>query len=73
VNVRAVIAGNYAEYLDWCHEHGINPRGRDVFYATPESLRGRRNLTVVRTGTYAQRDDLAEIGQILRYTALVSG
>jgi len=72
VSVRAVIAGNYREYLDWCREQGITPHDRGVFYATPLSLRGRGNLAVVRTGSWRGRDDLDEIERLLRIADLAS-
>lgn len=62
----AVIAGNYREFTDWCREQGISPRDPGVLYATPESLRGHNDVEVRRTGSWAERDDLADIEDVLR-------
>jgi hypothetical protein len=64
-HMRAVIAGNYKQYVDWCREQEISPRTGDAFYATPESLRGRNEVRTVRTGTWQERDDLREIEETL--------
>jgi len=65
-HMRAVIAGNYRQYVDWFREQEISPRTGDAFYATPESLRGRNDVRTVRTGTWHERDDLREIEALLR-------
>jgi hypothetical protein len=57
----AVIAGNYRQFTDWCREHEVSPHSPQVIYATSQSLRGRRNVKVERTGTWYERDDLREI------------
>lgn len=55
---KAVIAGNYAEYLNYCRKTGINPNDKDVaFYVfSPESLTGKTNFVIVLWGTYYTRD-----------------
>jgi hypothetical protein len=63
----AVIAGSYDQFLHWCREQAVSPHSPDVLYATPESLRGRSDLEVRRVGTWAERRDLAEIENVLRY------
>lgn len=66
----AVVAGNYRQYVTWCRDNGEPLRGGSVFYATVESL-GRVSLgsvsrvEVVRTGTWQERRDLADIEALL--------
>ena len=66
MHMTAVIAGNYRQYYAWCREQGISPRGGGAFYAEPMMLRGRNDVTVVRTGTWYERDDIQEIEAILQ-------
>ncbi len=65
--VRAVIAGNYHQFVSWCRDQGISPGRHDVLYATPERLRGRNDVEVLRVGTWYERDDLREIEDVLRF------
>ena len=65
----AVIAGDFRQYKRWCREHGVHPYGRDAFYATATSVRGRRNLSVARTGSWETRKDLAQIEADLEFIA----
>ena len=64
-HVYAVIAGRYPEYAEWCRERGISPRTGPAFYVTLASLRGRRDVEVVRVGTWPEREDLPEIEEML--------
>lgn len=63
----AVIAGSYVQFVVWCREKGLNPRTGPAFYATANTLAGVRNAEIVRIGTWAKRDDLAEVDDALRY------
>ena len=58
----AVLAGNYREYRHWCGLAQLSPRGPEAFWIGGAiSLRGRSDLDIVTTGTWYERDDLAEI------------
>jgi hypothetical protein len=65
--IRAVVAGNYPEFVNWCREQGVSPQSHEVVYATPERLRGWSDVEVCRTGTWWERDDLGEIVETLRF------
>jgi hypothetical protein len=62
-----VVAGNYQQFVAFCHDNGFNPRQRGLIYAgRPESLRGLGPVEVVYTGTAYERRDFAEIYDRLR-------
>jgi hypothetical protein len=71
--VTVVVAGNWRQFSDWCREAGVSPHSRSVVYATATSLRGRRNVDVIRTGTWEERPDLQEIERDLRFANLANG
>ena len=60
-----VIAGNYRQFLMWCHDNKTSPNSKDVRGITrAEQLRGiaiTGDDKVERVGTYYQRGDIDEI------------
>lgn len=34
VKRKIVLANTYTAFMHWCYENGVNPRGRDVIYAS---------------------------------------
>jgi hypothetical protein len=61
----AVIAGDWQEYTAWCRENDMPPCGGPAFYATPDSLQGRADVTIAVTGAWKDRGDLAAIREQL--------
>jgi len=60
--MKAILAGNYRQYLHWCHVNKCNPRGKDYFYIYDSvSLKGLREFEVVKTGTWYARNDIDAI------------
>lgn len=68
-----VVAGNYAEFNDWCTEEWLkelvdvgifdlnyeHPNVEYVFVSNPESIRGLRNVIMVKKiGTWYKRTDI---------------
>jgi hypothetical protein len=67
-----VVAGDYRQFVHWCRQNDINPRGREARYVADwNSIRGRRGNPYVTVGTYYARRDLAEIREALRYIEAV--
>ncbi len=67
---KVVIAGNRRQFLRWCETEGIDAYSHNIRYiAEPDQLRGLRNYTVERVGTWFERDDLHEIDQLLAQAA----
>ena len=59
-----VLCGNYREFEYWCGIHGVNPKHPDpfVYYTEPDKIRGLRFSSVIRDGTWYNRDDIDENG-----------
>lgn len=63
---RAILAGTYQQFLNWCKENMVSPLSRDVFYiADRDSLLGLHDVEVIKYGTWYERTDLEDIEQAL--------
>ncbi len=52
--LKIVIAGTYAQFLNYCHEQELNPKDHNVvrYVSDPYHIRGLRNCEVIYTGNY---------------------
>jgi hypothetical protein len=57
-----VLSGNYREFELWCREHNVNPKHPDpfVYYNDSNKIRGLRFSSVIRDGTWYNREDIDE-------------
>jgi hypothetical protein len=62
-----VVAGDYRQFVYWCRQNEINPRGREAVYVSElRQLMGRRGNPYVTVGTYYARRDWGRIHEELR-------
>jgi hypothetical protein len=59
-----VLAGNFTEFRAWLRRTNTRPE-KAVYIGCPATLRNQTPSTVVRFGTWWNRDDLEEIEDIL--------
>jgi hypothetical protein len=63
-----VLAGNFREFKFWCMENNVNPRDRNVIYASePHRIRGLGPIRYVLYGTWYSRRDAWEMLDYLKH------
>lgn len=64
-----VFAGNFKEFMDYCHENDLHPKKDAFFVNNPDKLYGRRlnkEDKIIYMGTCSQHRDFEHIYMVLQ-------